>query len=676
MKINRIISKISACAAALCMIFGNAVISGGSHDAFSLSTIAGAVSSGTCGEALTWELSDGTLTISGTGDMYDFSYSSEAPWYDVSSTIQKIILEDGVTSIGKDAFLETDITEFRVPDSVTRIDEYSFEYCDRLKYIVIPDSVTLLRTLAFNGCRRLKGVLFCGTEEQWDNICDYSLYEADEIFFNYEPAELVISGNELVRCVNSSSVVLVPDTVTSIAANAFTGNKNVETVIISDLVTEIGTDAFEGCTALTEIRYDGIPYQWGRIRNIENAGISSGTKVTYNDYVNAAELVTDKNGGNYIYTGRNYKYYKYDLFIPENIAESLYIDDSDFDKIIVEDGTEFLNLYTYNSEFNGIEIPDSVTSVYTPAGLKGSEKSGIGSYINYNYIYGYTDSYAQIFAETYGVPFISIGQGHKPDEYGLTVQDGLTVTRYRDLDLQHEKIILKSGSIIRKADVLEIEYEGEIPKKSQIKLYINGEELTESEPAPERAHNYTISYDIYRNVWYYKVGSEDVSVTYNIETTVTGYIAVKLGNYDAIGQKVNVQFYSGDEKQVERDIGQETFIIDIPDISKEYLLRISSPGCVTREYPVRVSQTWNTQDVYLLRYGDSDGNGLIEAKDAGQILRYEVGLSNCFTGTGGTIDEYAVSAANVLSEDGLNARDATQILRHDAELTSIFDTLS
>ena len=56
------------------------------------------VASGTCGDNLTWTLDDNsTLTISGTGKMYDYS---EAPWYTYSSSITTAIIEDGVTSIG------------------------------------------------------------------------------------------------------------------------------------------------------------------------------------------------------------------------------------------------------------------------------------------------------------------------------------------------------------------------------------------------------------------------------------------------------------------------------------------------------------------------------------------------------------------------------------------------
>lgn len=65
--------------------------------------------SGTCGENLTWVLKDGTLTISGTGKMYDYDYSdyeAAAPWIRDKYKIKSVVIEDGVTSIGSEAFLQ------------------------------------------------------------------------------------------------------------------------------------------------------------------------------------------------------------------------------------------------------------------------------------------------------------------------------------------------------------------------------------------------------------------------------------------------------------------------------------------------------------------------------------------------------------------------------------------
>ncbi|MBR7155112.1 MAG: leucine-rich repeat protein, partial [Paludibacteraceae bacterium] len=59
--------------------------------------------SGTCGDNLTWELTDGVLTISGTGAMSNYT-SSSSPWYSYRSSITSVVIEEGVTNIGNYAF--------------------------------------------------------------------------------------------------------------------------------------------------------------------------------------------------------------------------------------------------------------------------------------------------------------------------------------------------------------------------------------------------------------------------------------------------------------------------------------------------------------------------------------------------------------------------------------------
>ena len=90
---------------------------------------ANAETSGTCGLDLTWHLTDnGVLTISGKGKMYDYSYdNNRAPWYGYYINIKRIIIGDGITTIGGSAF----------------------EYCSALTSVTIPNSVTEIGVNAF-----------------------------------------------------------------------------------------------------------------------------------------------------------------------------------------------------------------------------------------------------------------------------------------------------------------------------------------------------------------------------------------------------------------------------------------------------------------------------------------------------------------------------------------------
>ena len=106
---------------------------------FGLFTIpTAAATSGTTGDC-TWTLNGTVLTISGNGQMANYSYISLLPW---STSITEVIIEEGVTSIGSYAFYKcTGLTSVTIPDSVTSIGDYAFYYCTGLTSINIPYSV-------------------------------------------------------------------------------------------------------------------------------------------------------------------------------------------------------------------------------------------------------------------------------------------------------------------------------------------------------------------------------------------------------------------------------------------------------------------------------------------------------------------------------------------------------
>ena len=102
--------------------------------------------SGACGDNLTWTLDgDGTLTISGTGKMWDSDYYNDydVPWADFLASIEKVVISKGVTSIGNEAFKWCErLTNVTIPDSITSIGNSAFYDCSSLTSVTIPDSVT------------------------------------------------------------------------------------------------------------------------------------------------------------------------------------------------------------------------------------------------------------------------------------------------------------------------------------------------------------------------------------------------------------------------------------------------------------------------------------------------------------------------------------------------------
>ena len=102
---------------------------------------------------ITWSLSeDGTLTISGTGDMENYSMTN-MPWYSQRSNIKSVVINNSVTSIGDLAFYGCkNLTSIIISNSVKSIGERAFSTCTSLTSITIPNSVKSIGYSAFYYC--------------------------------------------------------------------------------------------------------------------------------------------------------------------------------------------------------------------------------------------------------------------------------------------------------------------------------------------------------------------------------------------------------------------------------------------------------------------------------------------------------------------------------------------
>ena len=102
--------------------------------------------SGQCGDNITWTLQNKVLTLTGSGPMYDYG---ELPLQDPGwkepdelDAVSKIIIGDGITHIGNQAFSHLTVSSINIPSSVTSIGDYAFSVCRYITEIVLPENLT------------------------------------------------------------------------------------------------------------------------------------------------------------------------------------------------------------------------------------------------------------------------------------------------------------------------------------------------------------------------------------------------------------------------------------------------------------------------------------------------------------------------------------------------------
>ena len=229
--------------------------------------------SGSCGDNVTYTFdeSTGLLTISGTGDMTDYKQSA-SPFYG-RKDILSVTVNEGITSIGNNAFYATGITSANIPNSTTRIGTHSFYYCKSLTGVIIPENVTTIESGAFEACTGLISLTIGKNVETIGNNAFFNCYGLTGVTipnsvksigagaFNACTAMTSLTiGNSVTTIGNSAfyyckelTNITLPDSLTIIGNNAFSGCEKLKSINIPDNVTSIGNSAFFSCLSLTDI---------------------------------------------------------------------------------------------------------------------------------------------------------------------------------------------------------------------------------------------------------------------------------------------------------------------------------------------------------------------------------------------------------------------------------------
>ena len=212
---TKLFKRLTAAALALLMVAASVPSDSDFSQLFTGSSITASAEtlSGDCGTNATWEFNSttGKLTISGTGDMWDykFDYTYDVPgtpWYDYNDDIKTVEISEGITTVGTMAFYSlTELTSVSIPSTVKKIKGYAFSYC-----------------------RYLSSLTFAGK------------------------SKLEFIGDHSFLSVNLTDIVL-PEGVTTIDYNAFGNSSSIKSVTLPSTISSINVNAFAHCENLDNI---------------------------------------------------------------------------------------------------------------------------------------------------------------------------------------------------------------------------------------------------------------------------------------------------------------------------------------------------------------------------------------------------------------------------------------
>ena len=184
------------------------------------------------------------------GLFYNKTPGTEATPMDRWRDLKEVVIEEGVTEIGVDAFsVCTSLETVTLPESLQKIGEGAFEYCSSLSEIRIPENVTVIGQRAFHCCKKLTSVTIpAGVTE-----IDYATFAYCEELSTVVIPETVTKIGECAFQNCGFSSINIPATVKETDRRAFAGCHSMQKATIS--VETVGEQTFYSCDALTEVEF-------------------------------------------------------------------------------------------------------------------------------------------------------------------------------------------------------------------------------------------------------------------------------------------------------------------------------------------------------------------------------------------------------------------------------------
>jgi hypothetical protein len=523
--------------------------------------------------------------------------------------LEEISIPGTVTTVGNSAFYRCkNLKNIEIPEGVTKIDGSAFIFCSSLEQIKLPQSLTSIGSGAFDNCTSLisvelpdNAIISSDTFKECKNLSDIVISDTNN---NYIVKNGILYNKNITRILCYPAGIkdtefFVPDTVKTIGDFAFYGAKVLESINIPDSVTNIGTDAFGECSGLKEAV---IP------DSVTTMGEAVFYKCTSLEKVKLSVNITSPNPAVFQYCSS-----LKEVVLPESmkfISFFMFSYCKEITNIVLPDKLNSILSSAFQNcdNLKNITVPKNVTTIQDYAlGYYYDEQSATYKKYDDFTISGYAGSKAQEYAEANGIRFIELNEKE--------TTDGIKIEYSKDDSSiggdNEEKISLESRQLTESdEEYSKIDFTGKIE---------------DSDVKPEDVKSVTYEISLKNESGQTVQPSEKVTVKIPVPD---GYM----------GENCKVYYVNEKGKFTNMNaVCQNGFLIFETGHFSTYL----------------VTET-NIKTVSEITYGDANGDGKIDSRDAVVIKKYVAGF------TGFTID---LEASDVNADGKVDTRDAVKILK-------------
>ena len=422
------------------------------------------IPSGTCGENLTWTLENGTLTISGTGAMAEYSNTSQPSWSQYKSLISDVVVSEGVTSIGNYAFsgcsalksltLSSSVTSIGTrafqgcanleapvfPNNLNSIGDYAFFGCNGLTRVTIPASVTLIGDAAFTSCRNLIEFIVDSANMSYTAL-DGILFSKNGTLLHTYPIG------------KTDTEYVIPSGVTEVGVRAFQYS-DLNNVLIPEGIKHLGIGAFFGCSNLTSVTLPSTLSSVADLIFTNCANLAEINVASESTFLTSIEGVLFRKDGSILYIypqGKSDTAYTVPAGV--NTIGTYAFAYSMLQNISLPDSVHVIAPYSFEAckALTSLVIPEGVTTIYRttfrnctsltsvtiPMSVANIESNAFSGAKNLT-IFGYGGSYAETFAASQNIPFgkLALSDSCGPDLTWTLDDDGtLTISGTGAMDV-------------------------------------------------------------------------------------------------------------------------------------------------------------------------------------------------------------------------------------------------